>query len=516
MQAHEGQDRVWFRFMIDLLRLRWKLIAGVLALVVGLVMAWSLTRPPVYRASAELLIEPTVQDALGDRGTQIDAEYIATQVNVVSSQAVAEAVQADLGLDEPPDLANDLRVEPVGQSHVIRVTAESGDAQEAADLAQAVAVAYLDNRAESARSTYDKVLKTLTAQQDNLSTRVAQIDKRLAGNPPNAVALNAERSRLIGQLSQVTTSLSDLSAADSGGSGGEILQPAQVPTSPSSPNHLVNLLLGLVIGLMFGVGAALLRDRLDDVVHDADGLRTVIGHRPLLARIPHWDDTRFNQRLATVLEPRSAPAEAFTGLAVEVRFLLSTREPRKTAPTVLILSTVSNESKTTVAGNLAVAMANLGMEVVALDADLRRGDLSERFGLPGGIPGLADRLLADPSLEPIDAGIRGLRVLGRGRSPANPTELLASAQLRDLLVDLKDRADVVVVDAPPALVADGLGMLDVADVVVVATRVGVTRRHDLSSLLHRLGQMRASAVGVAVSDDRSAQLTHGGYYHSEA
>lgn len=512
MDGHDAMDRARFRFVVDFLRLRWKTIALVTVLVVAAVMAWSLTRDPVYRSSADVLIEATSQDVLSNRTFEIDAEYVATQVNVVSSAPIAKSVQDKLGLDDTPDLDRLLRVEPIGQSRVIRITAESGTADGAADLAQTVAETYLEERKAQAEQVYGRLLDTLTAQQDSLTARIAEIDKRLDANPTNAASLDAERSSLLGQLSQVTTRLSDLAAADTGGSGGSILQPAEPPGRPSSPDHVVNGLLAAVIGLLLGLGAALLRDRLDDVVHDSETLRTVIGGRPLLGRIPHWDDSRFNSRLVSVLEPRSAAAEAYTALAVEVRFLLTGRQERKTAPTVLILSTVSSESKTTVAGNLAVSMAHVGMDVVALDADLRRGNLLERFGLPSGIPGLADRLLVDDNLAPADPGIRGLRLLGRGRPPANPTELLASTRFREFLVDLEGTCDAVVIDAPPAVVADGMGLLDVADVVLVVTRAGVTRRRDLSALLRRLSNMRAATVAVAISDDRPGPLANHAYY----
>ncbi|GAA5141814.1 hypothetical protein GCM10023340_04160 [Nocardioides marinquilinus] len=500
--AEEATDRARLRSHLQALRRRWLLVVVVLVLTTGGSLAYSLTRTPDYRSSTEVLIEPTTADATRSTTGGITDEEVATQVQVVTSQRVADAVIADLGLPEGVDLARSMTVEPVGPSRILRITASASDPDDAAAIANAVAAAYLTDRTAGSQQLYQETRTLLTTRQSTISSRLQAVEKVLdsaKGAPPEAVA---ERQKLLGELGQVSAQLNDLDLAAQGGdsTGGRVITEAEPPATPATPRVWLNLGLAAVIGLILGIGAALLRHRFDDIVYEPQAVRQALRGSPLLATIPRWDDDRFDARLVSVVAGHSAAGEAFGGLGVNVRFLLSTRERGEGAPVVMVASARPLEGKSTVAANLAVAVARVGQRVTLVDADLRRGSLAGRFGLDPGLPGLSD-LLADPGAEPtpFDVGIDHLGVIPCGTVPPNPTELLASHRMHAMLASLRESADLVVVDVPPMIVADGLELNDSVDLTLLVFRHGTSHRRDAASLVDRMFQLSSGSVaGVFV------------------
>jgi capsular exopolysaccharide synthesis family protein len=176
---------------------------------------------------------------------------------------------------------------------------------------------------------------------------------------------------------------------------------------------------------------------------------------------------------------------------------------------VLVSSAVSGEGKTSIATNLAVAAARVGLRVVLVDADLRNPQVAERFGL-GGAPGLSDALATGVPVSQhlMDVGVEGLRVLAGGTIPPNPAELLASPATRSILNELAASSDVVVVDTAPILaVADTLELVTPHSLVLMVARKGISRMHSLSASLLRIRQVGGHVAG-SVFNDVEARTTH--------
>lgn len=494
-------DRMGLNEYVRALRRRWFIVGFTTLFLVGVVAVFSLLQTPRYSASADVLIQPTFTGITGP--AEVTEGELATQVQVVSSLPVAEAVGKELGMDGTPNLAGMISVEPVGTSRIVRISARDEDPERATAVANAVAKAYVDYRRMETSNQYEETASQLSERQSTVEARLQEIDDLLADDPENAVELEAERRVLqteLGQLtSQIAQSQGGMSAPDGGGS---LLQEATVPTQAVSPRPVFNAVLAAGFGLLLGVALALLRDRFDDAVRDEESARQALDGIPVLGRIPEWDDEANRDRLITVLEPFAPATEAFQTLGVNMRFLLATRVGEEGRGGILLTTSAQpGEGKTVTSCNLAVAACRIGMQVALVDADLRRGKVGERFGL-GDARGLSDLLVRfdDPSNYLVDVSVENLRVLPAGTVPPNPTEMLGSNRLRTVLTHLAGEFDLVILDSPPVLaVADSLEVAARADQVIVVTRAKVSRRRMLSQTVESLRQVGVTSMGGVIN-----------------
>lgn len=274
-----------------------------------------------------------------------------------------------------------------------------------------------------------------------------------------------------------------------------ITKPATAPTAPSSPNVGLNLLLGLGVGLGLGLLLALLRSALDSKIAEEPDLRRVTD-APLLAGIP-FDRAAAKTPLLTHAAAQGPRAESFRRLRTNLQF---TNLPAR-SKIVLVTSSIPGEGTSTTAINLAIAAAQAGRSVCLVDADLRRPMVGEYLGLDrkeGLTNVLADSGVVGALIQP-SAEMR-LYVLASGPVPPNPSELVGSAKMKEVLDYLASRFDSVIIDAPPLISFTDAAVLsqDVGGVVVV---VGVSkaRIQDLESSLGALRMAGANVLGVVMN-----------------
>lgn len=238
-----------------------------------------------------------------------------------------------------------------------------------------------------------------------------------------------------------------------------VVTPASAPTERSTPNTPLNLAVGLIIGAAIGVGAAVLRTALDTKVRGEIELRRVT-EAPILGGIS-FDADATKKPLLTQVAAQSPRAESFRQIRTNLKFAHVSHSTKA----VLVTSSLPGEGKTTTATNLAIAMAESGQSVVLVDADLRRPRVDEYLGLDRNV-GLTTVLIgmsdANDVLQPW--GEHNLYVMTSGQIPPNPSELLGSNSMRDLILGLESAFDAVIIDAPP--------MLPVTDSAVLAQQVG--------------------------------------------
>ena len=481
-------------------RRRWRLIALVTLLAVAGTMAYSLTRAPEFRSTADVLLSPTTFDVQRG-GAEMTPEEIATQIRVATSRPVAELMQNDLRLVDVPPLAELVTVEVLGNSRVLRFTARMSDADEAAEVAESAATSYLTFRQTNTQQTLQEVTATLAERQQRLETRLDILNEALA-RPRNAGGeLEAERRNIVSQLGQITSQLANLDIAVAGGAGGELLDRPADNTTQVAPRPVLNGVLSLLLGLLAGVALALTRDRLDRVAHDEETLVPSLGPAHVLARVPRWKVSKPEDRFITVTRPESEASQAFQGLVARVRFLISGLPATADRGAVLMCTSAgAEEGKTDVAANIAVAAARVGMRVVLVDADMRRGASDRLHGVGEQALGLSDVLVTGRHVDQllVDGPVDNVSILPAGIVPANPTELVTSARMRPIIAALADRADLVVVDAPSASYADSLEMAGMADVTVLVTRLGRSRLPDVRAAAERLHDVGADYLGAVV------------------
>ncbi len=492
------------------------LVIVITAVTVASGIGWTLTQTPVFQAVVEVAVEPfrEAEDAslqeiiLGD-------VTVNTEQQVMTSRPVTERVIEELVLEIAPDkLLEQVNVSVIGDTRVLRLQVDDTSADQAADIANGYASAYLDFRRDEAVDSLLAAQDTLNERQDALRAQLDEVESQLGGLDESATAersaLLAEQDALLLQLNQVATQATQAEAdARLVKGGGQILNPAQPPESPVSPRPIRTGVLALVLGVMLGVGVAFLRDNLDDLIRDEDDAKRAVGDLAILGRIPSGQQD--DQRLVTLVEPHAPQAEAYRGLSAAVRFLLAASrdsgfgaddEPAGSGHSVLVTSPDPGDGKTSTATNLAVAAARAGMRVVLVGADMRRPQVHARFGLPSGV-GLSDVIAGDVSISDalVDVGIDNLWVLPAGTVPPNPADLLASSRMRALGRFLAAGADLVVVDAPPVLaVADTLELGPHADATIVVVRANHSRRRNLHHALERLDGVGARVSGLVVND----------------
>jgi len=349
-------------------------------------------------------------------------------------------------------------------------------------------------------------LATLAAQRAAITRRLAEQERELDVLPEQAIHLGGlVRRRMAAGLLRESLREAFIATATLNGrsrSGrAEVLRPALIPIRPYSRNAWYVIAAGLFGGLALGLTLAGMRQAFENRVRRPADLQQA-GYA-VLAAIPTWtppdadrDGADANSGLATLVEPVGAVAEGYRGLCMALQFC----RPDSVVETVLVTSPQPGEGKSTTAANLAVALAGTGRRTVLVDADLRRPSLHRKLGVARR-PGLAD-MLFEPTPEPVTMGtsVEGLDVITGGRPVATPSELLASHAFAALVSSLRERYDMVVIDAPPVLAATDAALLSaLADATVLVVAAGRTRQPELSHACEVLEDVGAHVVGVVLN-----------------
>lgn len=514
------------------------LIATITAAMLAASVAFTLTQPKVYSASARLLVKPplngVVLQTLGSSGRNVSdltPQDIARLID--SSTAIAARVGKARNLDNTPEQLLAAVNAKVLSDTLIEVTATAQKPDLARDLANTFPQAYLDDRHDTVvaqiTTVRDQIASGMTGEQNKvaqLNETVRQFNGQIALLSPPGIVLSAEqaatKARLIAQrdqanaqIDQISSQLSDeenqvrqLNVGIASVSAGEIVKEASAPKSPSSPKPLINLAIGLLLGLIAGVVASYLRHHFDRRVRTRDDAARTSG-APVLAAVPSVGrlGAPSADTLVSISDPASAAAEQYRTL----RANLAAQGLGSSIRALLVVSPAKGEGKSSTVANLAVACANSGLRTLAVSADPRRPTLHAFFEVPDG-PGLPEVLRGH---APLSAAIfmtrvPGLYVLPSRPDPATGSDLLASQRLQEVLAEAAAHADVVIVDVTS--VADG------ADVSILARLVGNcllvveadrTDRHAVARATTTIAHAGARIVGTVLNRAHQGDETAG-------
>ncbi|GIJ66550.1 polysaccharide biosynthesis tyrosine autokinase [Virgisporangium ochraceum] len=275
----------------------------------------------------------------------------------------------------------------------------------------------------------------------------------------------------------------------------EVVAGPTLADEPVAPQPVRNVGLGLAVGLLIGIGAAVLREVLDTSVKSSGVLAELTGS-PVLSSVPVDSRARKDPLIVTG-SAGSVRAEALRQLRTNLQFV-NVDEP---ARTLVVTSAVPGEGKSTTACNLAIVFAEAGRKVVLVDADLRRPRLAEYLGVDGtiGVTNvLAGQATVDDALQ--EWGTSGVFVLPSGSVPPNPSELLGSRNMAALLEALRGGFDMVIVDTPPLLpVTDGALAAALVDGTVLVFRCGKTSAAQVRSATEALRAVDAKVLGCVLN-----------------
>lgn len=410
-------------------------------------LAVSAHTTPTYETTTTLYI--SVRSSGGGttgellQGANFAQSAITSYLDIIMTKLVLDQVADELDTDmSVADLRRILTVSSTNESVLLNITATHPDPEVAADVA----------------NTAGSVFGTIV--EDDLEAR-------------NGAASSPVRVRTV--------------------------DTAPIPDQEDGPYTIRNGILGVVLGFFMGFGIVVLRDLLDTRIHSVRDLEAATD-LPVLGRIPEVE--HLAQRPLIVHDTaRSARAEAFRTLRTNLKFLTAT----ETCSTVMTSSALPGEGKTHVVANLAIVLAESGARVTLIDADLRKPRLAQVMGLEGAA-GLSDVLIERVQLSEVlqPWGMHNLTVLPAGQIPPNPSELLGSAAMRNVVHILESVSDYVLIDTSPILpVTDAAVVSTLASGALLVVSLGHSKWPQFEQALEALGSVESRLLGLVANRDDS-------------
>ena len=352
------------------------------------------------------------------------------------------------------------------------------------------------------------VLATLKSDAESAKIRQGLIRKQLSGLKDSAITTQGDSIRfntlkrevesnrilykeLLQQFKQVSV------AGTVGTNNISIIDKAGIPYEKHKPRLRNNLAFGLVLGIMLGMGAAFLREFMDDSLKGSDELERITG-LPVLGLLPNIKNQPDDQiALLAHTDPRSTLAEAIRSLRTSLKFSTQLGAPRVT----FITSSNPSEGKSSIALNLATAYAQIGSKVLLIDADLRNPSIHHLLKLEN-LEGLTNYLAGAGNAAQISRPclIKQLRVITSGPIPPDPVELLSGKRMQGLLDVSMNEFDYIIIDGPPVIgLADALVLSNLADATILSVQAGKTRKASLLATLKRLERTSGNIIGTLLT-----------------
>ncbi|OBF32945.1 protein tyrosine kinase [Mycobacterium sp. ACS1612] len=445
--------------LLRAMRARWLIIVATAAVAVAATVFYNILTTPLYESSTRLFVSTSA--APGDAsqiysGTLSSQQRVVSYTKLLTGETLAQRVVDKLHLDMT---AEALRKE-------VKATAPPDTVL--------IDVSVLDASPVRARDIAD-------ALSDEFVVMVRELETPPDGEAPVA--------RVV------------------------VEQHASVAAKPVIPETTRNIAIGLALGVLLGIALAILRDRLDNTVKSRQVFEEIAG-AGLIANIPFDKDRRKDPGISFANDV-SPIAEAFRELRTNLQFLEVDDPPR----VLVVTSSLPDEGKSTIAINIALALAEADYNVVVIDGDMRRPKLAEYLDVIGSV-GLSTVLAGRASLPEVLQKTRfpGLTALTSGAVPPNPSELLGSEAAKKVLRELRGGFDYVIVDSSPLLaVTDSAILAAESDGVLVIAKFATTKREQLAQAIENLTKVGARILGgiFAMSPTGKTGNYHYPYYGKE-
>lgn len=480
----------------------WWLIA--LAALISSVSAFLVTRDqmPIYEAHTTLVIgrsvyEPNPSSTDLWMGQQLAAYY----ADLAQRDVVRNGTMQALGLEWLPQYI----AVPLINSQLLEITVTDVAPLRAMAVANELAnqlVQQTPANNQQGGEFAEEQLAKLEASIKETEAEIAKKESELQDlNSARQISeLETEINALQEKNTRMQSTYATLIANTSSGAANtlSVIEPASLPQYPIGPNKKMTILLAGAVGMVMAVAAAYLLEYIDDSIRSAEEARRIFG-APVIGEIPRVVSEK-EEGPQVGKYPRSPLAEAFRTLRTNIEFL-SVDSPLET---ILVSSPDAAEGKSFISTNLSTSMVHAGKKTLLVDADLRNPSLHQYLGLENRV-GLSDLLrgAVDPqgAIQTIEDG--SLLVITSGSLPPNPTELLGSKRMGEILKDLFQDVDVIVLDGPPFIVADAAVLSAQVSGVLLVVRSGHTRRKRAASTLEQINRARGKILGVILN-----QLPH--------
>jgi receptor protein-tyrosine kinase len=500
----------------DYVRPAWQrkwLIGLVVVLATVGTFAYSRHQPKVYDAGTLVYYQPPTDPLTGS--SIVTDRQLGDVAGLLEAQSVAATVAQQIGYrGSAQALLGQITVSNRTGQDFIAISASSGAPRQAAVIANA----------------YAQELVTLTnsGQRQTTTREIQGLSKQLAQTGKSAETAVSRQ--------ELTSEISTLQASLLTPTGTRQVSPATAPTLPTSPNPKKDAIFAFVLSLVLAVSAAYGLERFDRRLKEPDDLARHY-RLPLLAALPHSPDPAFTHD--GLVDLGRGFHEVFALLRTNIH-LLTLDDPLRS---IAVVSAVPGEGKSTIVRNLAITFAEAGSRVAVIETDLRRPMQSSLFGVPSG-PGLTEVLAGVAALgdviHRVPGSARGIDTLARigeapgrtnqnghrpeaeeamisvllaGARPPNPTTVLESARIVELLDELRGAYDVLIFDSAPMLsVTDSVPLVRYADATLIVGRLNLTTRDNVRRMSSFLGRMSdARLLGVIANDFSDLDASGYGY-----
>ncbi|MBE2195155.1 MAG: polysaccharide biosynthesis tyrosine autokinase [Anaerolinea sp.] len=536
---------------------RWAWLIAIAAAVAGAItFSRSRTQPAQYQASA------TVQ--VGSALTLTDPSTTLIQTGVLLAQNYAEIVKTypvlkgtvdALQLPFSPEALKGLfGTRLIANTSLMVITVTYTEPVLAADIANTLAQQLVENsptnlsreQQEQARLLNDEMKRAQT-QLNNTRGELEQVDQKLR----TQTLTEAEYAELVkrrdelsvrynltqSNFAQLSTALVNLRAQGGTANVITIIEEALVPTEPLPTSTFSSTLLSVLAGAVIALGGALVVEYLNDSVRSPSEVQPLLGVSLLGTVAPFGQRSTYKDKLIVWLKPRSTITEAYRAIRVNLMHV-SRDETGEMRHVYVVTSPSPSEGKSVTAANLAVTFASTGMQVLLIDADMRRPtqhllfDQQNNLGLSNiltsslGMVDTSNPDTTDPDYMRVllnnlvkKTEIPGLDLIPSGPSPTNPAELLGTVQMQALVRAITEQIkyDLVIFDTPPVLTVSDtsiLANLTSAEVILVINS-GRTRRASAARAVQQLSNLSMPVAGVIMNrlHPRDVDAGYGGYYY---
>ena len=496
---------------------KWWWLLAIAAMIAGTSsFLYVLRQPSLYQARATLMIGSIIQNP-NPNGSEI---YLAQQLaqtyaDITMRSAVQRATMEALGTDWLP--AYYARAIPNTQLLEITVTdLEPERAQVVAQelvnqlILQSPAGQSASSRQIFVQDRLQRLETSILATEEEITRLQAELAGELSAS--KIEALRAEILTLEEKVNTLQSNYAELlSTTQKGASNAvSVLEPAALPQYPVGNNMAVNVMVAVLFGLVLAGGAAYLVEYMDDTIKNIDHVQRQTG-LTTVATIPELpnSDTQGEQQLIMVYNPLNPAAESYRVLRTNLQYA-SIDEPLHM---LQVTSPTPGDGKSVTSANLSATFAHGGLSVILIDADFRRPTQHKLFGVANNY-GVTTALL--DGLDDIDqilrpTAVEGLRLLTSGPIPPNPSELLGSKRMQQLLASARGQADIVIVDSPPVtVVSDTAVIASRMDGVLLVLKSGHTRKSHAQHATQALQNVNANILGVVLN---RTQASAGGYQY---
>lgn len=524
---------------------RWAWLIALTAILAAIgAYIFSRMQTPIYQANTTILVnESASAQASNYSAIYLTSERLtSTYAAMLTKKPMMDKVNERLGIKDTT-LTFNVKVNAVRDTQLLQLLVESTDPYMAANVANELVAVFTDEIRKLQESKY-------LASKENLQSQLTYLEKQIEDNSQALETLIQnninllqqqpapeilteptqsleERARQLNQpeIDQLETRLTQyrqiyasvlasyeqvrLAEAQTTTSFIQV-EMAVPPTDTIRPQVLRNTLLAAIVGLMLAVGVIFAIEFLDDTIHDPETITSITG-LPVLATISRHEQT--NNEPITQSHPRSPVSESFRSLRTNVKYASVDKPVRR----LIITSPTPEDGKTTIASNLAIALAQGSSRVVLIDADLRRPRVHKVFSLENKV-GLSS-LFVQPEIY-LDSNLQNvktenLQILSSGGTPPNPSELLGSRKMNDILKQLEEKFDIILLDTPPVLtVTDAVALSSSVDGVMLVAKIGKTKQAALLQAIEQLRQVNAKIVGIVINDVDTRSARYYYYYRN--